>query len=135
MHIDEARVIDFQRMFDRAERSDDREALDALIADDFMSIGPTGRIINKAEWIARHRGFVYHPLETDALDVRVYGPTAIVRTVQHSLAQFAEGDVPATARVSEVWVRQGDLDHWKLASIQFSPLAPQGADLKLAQAR
>jgi len=135
MHIDEARVTDFQHMFDRAERSDDREALDALIADDFLSIGPTGRIINKTEWIARHRGFVYHPLESDTLDVRVYGPTAIVRTVQHSLAQFAQGDVPATARVSEVWVQQGDVNHWKLASIQFSPLEQPAADLRLVQAR
>ena len=135
MHIDEAQVINFQHMFDRAERSDDREALDALLADDFLSIGPTGTIINKAEWIARHRGFVYHPIETDALDVRLYGRTAIVRTMQHSLAQFAKGDVPATVRVSEVWVQQGDMDHWKLASIQFTPLKSQAARLPLVQAR
>lgn len=134
MHIDEARVIDFQHMFDRAERADDRETLNRLIADDFLSIGPTGKIMNKTEWIERHRGFVYHPLETDDLDIRVYGPTAIVRTVQHSLAKFDKGDLPATVRVSEVWVQQGDIDHWKLASIQFSPLEHQ-ADLKLVQAR
>jgi len=134
MHIDEARVIDFQHMVDQAERSDDREALDALLADDFLSIGPTGTIINKAEWIARPRGFVYHPIETDALDVRLYGRTAIVRTMQHSLAQFAKGDVPATVRLSEVWVQQGDMDHWQLASIQLSPLEQRAADLTLVQA-
>jgi hypothetical protein len=134
MHIDEARVIDLQHMFDKAERSDDRIALNNLIADDFLSIGPTGKIMNKTEWIERHRDFVYHPLETDDLDIRIYGPTAIVRTVQHSLAKFDKDDLPATVRVSEVWVQQGDIDHWKLASIQFSPLQLE-ADLKLVQAR
>lgn len=135
MHVDEARIITFQHMFDRAERSDDREALDVLIADDFLSIGPSGMIINKTEWIQHHRGFAYHPIETDDLDVRLYGPTAIVRTVQHSQAQFEEGDVPATVRVSEVWVQQGGVDHWKLASIQFSPLDHRALGLNPDQVR
>lgn len=125
MHIDEARILDFQRAFEEAERTDDREALRGLIADDFLSIGPNGDILTKREWIERHRDFVYHPLETDELDIRVYGPTAIVRNVQHSLAKAPE-DIPASVRVSEVWVQQGDMDHWKLAALQFSPLDAVG---------
>jgi hypothetical protein len=123
MHVDEARVLDLQHRFDEAELTDDRATLRELLADDFLSIGPKGAVLTKSEWIDRHKHFRHHALETGEIDIRVYGPTAIVRNVQHSRGVWAEDEIASSVRVSQVWVQQGDMHHWKLAAIQFSPLA------------
>jgi len=114
-------VAEIQRRFDRAELEADKAALEDLIVDDFLSIGPKGFVLDKREWIDRHGMFTYQSLETSELDVREYGDTAIVRTVQRNRATYADQPVDVTVRVCQVWVDQGG--QWRLASIQFSPLA------------
>ena len=52
---------------------------DALLADDFLSIGERGYQHGKREWIDRHRDFRYLSVETTEPNVRHDGPTAIVR--------------------------------------------------------
>jgi ketosteroid isomerase-like protein len=114
-------VADIQQRFDRAELEADRETLEELIAEDFLSIGPKGFVLDKRQWIDRHDLFTYQALDTSELDVREYGDTAIVRTVQHNKATYADEPVAIATRVCQVWVDQGG--RWRLAGIQFSPLA------------
>jgi hypothetical protein len=115
-------IVDLQNEFDRAELAGDREVLQRLIADHFVSIGPKGFTLSKAEWIDRHGMFSYQKLDTSDVDVRRYGDhTVIIRNVQHNQATYRDESVDVTVRVSQVWV---DLDgRWQLAGIQFSPLA------------
>jgi hypothetical protein len=113
-----------QQDFDDAELHADRERLKQLIAEDFLSIGPKGFVLNKDEWIGRHVHFKYHALDTSEMDVRLYDKTAIVRDVQKNRATYQDQTVQLTVRVSQVWVKQED-GEWRLAAIQFSPM-PDG---------
>ena len=114
-------VREVQERFDEAERSADLDTLRELIAEDFLSIGPRGFVLDKSQWIERHGEFAYQALDTSELDVRRYGDTAVVRDVQRNRATWRDQDVRVDTRVSQVWVR---LDgRWQLVAIQFSPLA------------
>ena len=117
----EETIRDLQSTFDTAELNADAETVDRLIADDFLSIGPRGFVLDKKEWIDRHVHFEYHALETSDMDIRLYGRTAIVRDIQRNKAIYKDQQVELAVRVSQVWVNQDD--KWRLAAIQFSPLA------------
>lgn len=114
-----------QDKFDQAELHDDRARLRELIDDDFVSIGPRGFLLDKAQWIERHDEFAYETLETSDMNVRVFDGAAIVRDVQRNRSRYGEQQLEHAFRVGQVWVRRdGD---WKLAAIQFSPLAAEAA--------
>jgi hypothetical protein len=110
-----------QDEFDHAELRADTTRLRELIADDFLSIGPKGFVLDKEQWIGRHTLFKYEALDTSDMDVRAYDGAAIVRDVQRNKATYNGGRVELTVRVSQVWVKRDA--GWQLAGIQFSPMA------------
>jgi hypothetical protein len=110
-----------QEEFDRAELDADADALDRLLADDFRSIGPKGFVLDKAQWIGRHERFKYHRLDTSDMEIRSYPRAAIVRNIQRNDATHGDDHVQLAVRVSQTWVQLDD--GWRLAGIQFSPLA------------
>ncbi len=114
-----------QDEFDDAERRGDKETLRRLLADDFVSIGPRGFLMDKQQWVDRHDRFAYEEQRVDEMDVRLYGETAVVRDIHRDKARYADHHVEIETRVSQVWVRQDG--PWRLAAIQFSPLAPEAA--------
>jgi ketosteroid isomerase-like protein len=116
-------VREMQDRFDRAELAADRDTLRDLIAEDFLSIGPRGFVLDKQQWIGRHDEFRYEQLETSEMDVRRYGDTAVVRNVQRNRATYKDEQVTLTVRVGQVWVRQQQ--GWRMAAIQFSPMAQE----------
>jgi len=115
-------ITSAQQRFDAAELAADTATLQELLAEDFLSIGPKGFLLSKAEWIDRHVHFTYHALETSDVDIRTYNDdTAIVRNIQRNRATYQGTESEIAVRVSQTWVRQGGA--WQLAGIQFSPLA------------
>jgi hypothetical protein len=118
---EEQQILRLQREFDTAELNDDRDALRQLIAEDFQSIGPRGFVLDKDQWINRHDRFHYAALETSDHEVRLYDRAAIVRNVQRNTGVHDGQESRYVVRVGQVWV---DLaGEWRLAGIQFSPLA------------
>jgi hypothetical protein len=113
-------ILELQRAFDDAELRGDAGRLDALLADDFLSIGERGYQLGKREWIDRLRDFRYFSLETTEVDVRHYDTTAIVRCVQRSRASWRGEEMALAVRLSQVWIRQPG--GWRLVAIQFSTL-------------
>ncbi len=113
-------ILELQRAFDDAELRGDADRLEALLADDFLSIGEQGYQLGKREWIDRHRDFRYLSVETTELDVRRYGTTAIVRCAQRSRAYWRGEEMVLAVRLSQVWIQQPD--GWQLVAIQFSTL-------------
>ena len=113
-------ILELQRAFDDAELRGDANRLDALLADDFLSIGEQGFQLGKRQWIDRHAEFRYLAVETTEVDVRRYDKTAIVRCVQRSRASWRGDQMTLAVRLSQVWVQQSD--GWRLAAIQFSTL-------------
>jgi hypothetical protein len=120
--IVETDIATAQQRFDAAELGADTQTLQELLAEDFLSIGPKGFVLSKSEWIDRHVHFTYHSLETSDVDIRTYGSdTAIVRNIQRNRATYRDTESEIAVRVSQTWVRQSG--SWRLAGIQFSPLA------------
>ncbi len=112
-----------QQTFDQVEVQADTAQLNRLLADDFVSIGPKGFLLNKEEWINRHVHFKYHALDTSDMDIRLYNnTTAIVRNIQRNRATYQNETMELTVRVSQVWIWEAD-GAWRLVAIQFSPMA------------
>lgn len=109
-----------QQEFDQAELRADVDRLELLLADDFLSIGERGFVLNKSQWVARHADFAYVSTESRDLDVRRYDRCAIIRDIHHSRATWQGQAMTLTTRRSQVWVEQPE--GWKLAAIQFSSL-------------
>jgi hypothetical protein len=114
-------LLPFVRAFDDAELRGDTDRLDALLADDFMSIGDRGFLLDKRQWIDTHADFGYRSLETTELDVRHYDRAAIVRCVRRGEASWRGEAMTLTVRVSQTWVELPE--GWRLAGIQFTGLA------------
>jgi hypothetical protein len=121
----EAAIRERQRAFDAAELHADTAALGELLTDDFLSIGPKGFVLDKRQWIERHQQFRYVTLDVSEVDVRCYDGAAIVRNVQHNTATYRDEHVDLRVRVGQTWVRDGA--RWRLAGIQFSPMAAPAA--------
>jgi len=115
-------VLAVQERFDRAELAGDRATLRELIDDDFLSIGPKGFVLDKAQWIDRHGMFRYLALDPRDVDVRRYrDDVAVVRNIQRNRALWKDQQVAVDTRVSQVWLLRDD--GWRIVGIQFSPLA------------
>ncbi|MEU9825442.1 nuclear transport factor 2 family protein [Micromonospora chersina] len=117
-----ADIRELQQAFDEAEMHADTDRLNALLAEDFMSIGEQGYLLDKRQWIDRHADFAYLSLTTTQLDVRRYDRAAIVRCVQRGRATWRGEVMTLTVRLSQTWVELPD--GWRLAGIQFSSLDP-----------
>ena len=109
-----------QRAFDEAELRGDAESLDALLADDFQSIGEQGYVLNKAQWLDKFTEFAYTSLESSDVEACFYGHAAIIRCVQRSHSTWRGQEMALTVRVSQTWVELPE--GWRLAGIQFSSL-------------
>jgi hypothetical protein len=109
-----------QQAFDEAELGADTDALNALLADDFRSIGEQGYVLDKAQWIGKFAEFAYTSLESTDVEVCFYGHAAIVRCVQSSRSTWRGQEMALTVRVSQTWVELPE--GWRLAGIQFSSL-------------
>ena len=104
----------------RAQIAADTIALRRIYADDFLGIGPTGVVRNKAEVIADFstHALTYQSITTAEVHVRVYGNTA-VETGRSTMAGQDRGkDVPRENRFTRVWVMTDG--RWQLVANHYS---------------
>jgi hypothetical protein len=113
-------ILENHRRFDDAELHARKDVLDSLLADDFLSIGERGFVLDKQQWIGRLDDFRYLTLATSETNVRRYGQAAILRCAQRSTATWQGASMSLAVRLSQVWVWQSE--GWRLAGIQFSSL-------------
>ena len=109
-----------------AERTGDTDELDALLADDFVGIGPVGFVLDRGAWLTRFdHGLTYDRLELDEVSTHDHGGTTIVVARQRADGRAGETPTPPDVRVS-LTVVGGDDPH--IAGIQYSfngpPLGP-----------
>jgi hypothetical protein len=108
------------RAFDEAELRADTDRVASLLAEDFLSIGERGFVLDKNQWVARHAEFAYRSTECLDTEVRRYEGCAIIRDVHHSRATWRGQAMELSTRRSQVWVELAG--GWKLAGLQFSSL-------------
>ena len=116
------RIRYFLQQWASAERAGDAAALDKLLTDNFIGVGPVGFALPKAAWIGRHsQGLHYDAFDIDEVQVRTYGDVAVAvaRDTQRGTA-FGH-PVPEALRTTHVLVRHAD--SWRLASLHMSFIA------------
>lgn len=105
-----------------AQIAADTIALRRIYADDFLGIGPTGVVRNKAQVIAdfTSHGLRYQSITTADVRVRIYGSTA-VETGSSTMIGIDKGkSVPRDNRFTRVWVLKKG--RWQLVANHYSPL-------------
>ncbi len=109
----------------RAQIAADTIALGRIYADDFIGIGPTGVMRNKAEVIADFttHALTYQSIITAEVRVRPYGNTAVETGRSTMVGQDRGKAVPRDNRFTRVWVMTNG--RWQLVANHYSPLTTQ----------
>ena len=103
-----------------AQITADTLALRRIYADDFVGIGPTGVVRNKAEVIAdfTSHALTYQSITTAEVRVRVYGNTAVETGRSTMVGQDRDKAVPRDNRFTRVWVMTAG--RWQLVANHYS---------------
>jgi ketosteroid isomerase-like protein len=109
----------------RAQIAADAIALRRIYADDFLGIGPTGVVRNKAAVIADFttHALTYQSITTAEVRVRVYGNTAVETGRSTMVGQDKGKDVPRENRFTRVWVMTDG--RWQLVANHYSLMTTQ----------
>ena len=109
----------------RAQIAADTIALRRIYADDFLGIGPTGVVRNKAAVIAdfTSHALTYQSITTGEVRVRVYGNTAVETGGSTMVGQDRGKAVPRDNRFTRVWVLTAG--RWQLVANHYSLMTSQ----------
>lgn len=98
-------------------------AMDALLADDYMAISPTGILQSKEQTLANLRAGNIHftSLELSDRKIRIYGTTALVTSRAEVTGSGPDGDLSGSYRYTRVYVK--DLRGvWRIVSFEASKI-------------
>ena len=109
----------------QAQIGADTVALDRIYADDFIGVGPSGRVRTKAQVISDFTSgeLKFQSITTDEVQVRVYENTAVETGLSTMVGQDKGKAVPRDTRFTRVWVKQQG--HWRLVSNHYSSVITQ----------
>ena len=118
-------VHDLVRRWAAAEQANDAGALDALLADDFVGVGPLGFVLDRGQWLARFgQGLENRSIAVEDAQVRDYGGAAVVIGVLAQETSWQGGDNSGRFRVTLVAVRPAG--NWLLAHVHIGMLQAPG---------
>jgi ketosteroid isomerase-like protein len=105
----------------------DPQALDTLLADDYMAITPAGTLQSRDEALQNLRTRRVHITSLTITDrkVRFYGTTAVVTSLATIEGVNAEGPVTGDYRYTHVYVRDAQ-GVWKIVSVEASHVRQPG---------
>jgi ketosteroid isomerase-like protein len=110
-----------------AELRGDTAALERVLADDFVAVGPLGFMLDKEQWLSRHDSgnLTYESFEWDEVSVRVHGNAAVMIGRETARGRYEDGDVRREIddqfRVTLVFVEEQG--RWLLLGLHLSPIA------------
>jgi len=119
----EMELLALERQFGQAVIKGDVEALERLVSDDWIIIGPEGKVIPKAGFLAvLESGALTHSvMELDETRVRVYGGTALVTGRATATGAFQGQAFTTRERSTDVFVRQQG--RWRCVLTQLTTIA------------
>jgi ketosteroid isomerase-like protein len=104
-----------------AEQGNDAEALDGLLADDFVGVGPLGFVLGREQWLGRFgNGLENRAFAVQDPQVRDYGAAAVVVGILDQETSFQGRDNSGRFRLTLVAARPAD--RWQLANAHIGPL-------------
>jgi ketosteroid isomerase-like protein len=119
----QAEVLDLGRRWADAESRGDADALEGLLADDFLLVGPLGFMLDKQQYLgSRRSGDLKHQsFGWDEMRVRLYGDTAVAVGSQTQRSTYQGRDASGRFRVTQIAARLDE--RWKLVGLHLSPIA------------
>ena len=118
-------VLDLVERWAAAEQGNDAEALERLLADDFVGVGPLGFVLGRDQWLARFgNGLANRAFMVEDAQVRGYGAAAAVVGALAQETSFQGRDNSGRYRITLVAVRPDD--RWLLAGAHIGMLQPAG---------
>jgi ketosteroid isomerase-like protein len=122
-------ILDLGQRWAAAERASNTDALEPLLADDFVLVGPLGFVLDKAQYLgSRRSGDLQHEsLVWEDVRVRVYGDAAVAIGSQTQRSTYQRRDASGRFRVTQIAVRRGD--RWTIVGLHYSPItqSPESA--------
>lgn len=106
-----------------AERTADVDALDGLLTDDFVGVGPLGFTLPKPAWLGRHQSgeLTYQSFDLDERQTRVHGDAAVVTALNDADGAYNGNPTPRPTRITLTLVKA--TDHWQIAGAHYSFVA------------
>jgi ketosteroid isomerase-like protein len=123
-------LVELETRLRNAQLAADTAALDALIADDLLFVGPDGRLATKSQDLEAHAsGAVrFHEHVPEELRVRRIGSDVAVTSLRARLVVEVGNDVSrGTYRYTRVWAREANT-HWRVVGGHVSPIADHAHD-------
>jgi ketosteroid isomerase-like protein len=116
----EEELLNLENEFARAVASNDADALDRLLADDWVIVEPDGGMIDKARFLGviRSGALSHESMESTDLRVRVYGYTALVTALTTSKGKFMGQDFSSCERATDIFVKQSG--RWQCVFTQLT---------------
>jgi ketosteroid isomerase-like protein len=102
-------------------------AMDALLADDYIAISPTGILQSKEQALANLRSGNMHfnSIELTDRKIRMYGTTALVTSRAEVSGTGPEGEISGSYRYTRVYVRDVR-GVWRIVSFEASRIREPG---------
>ena len=114
-------VLDLVGRWAEAEQGNDAEALDGVLAGDFVGVGPLGFVLDRQQWLARFaNGLENRAFVVQDARARDYGNAAAVVGVLAQETSFQGRDNSGRFRLTLVAVQSPD--RWRLANAHIGPL-------------
>ncbi|MCG5440622.1 nuclear transport factor 2 family protein [Micromonospora foliorum] len=119
----EAELLDAERTLQAAQRAGDVAALDQLLVDQLIAIGPDGRPHSKQDDLAAHRDrrSVVAELVEEELDLLVVGATGVTFFLGRVSGVFEGAPFTARLRYTRTWVHD-DRHGWRVLAAHISPV-------------
>jgi ketosteroid isomerase-like protein len=116
-------ILTAERELQAAQRASDVDALDRLLHDDLLAVGPDGRLVDKQDDLEAHRSGVFeiHELEEEDLRVLVHGELAVTFVVLRIRGAIAGEAVGGRMRYTRTWTRDGGA--WRVIAAHINPAA------------
>jgi ketosteroid isomerase-like protein len=121
-------VLQLGRQWANAERAGDADALEPLLADDYLGVGPLGFMLDKTQYLRSRRSadLRHASLVWEDVRVRTYDNAAVAVGSLTQRSTFQGRDASGRFRVTQVAVRYGD--RWTIVGLHYSPIAqPPGS--------
>ncbi|MFC5924364.1 nuclear transport factor 2 family protein [Micromonospora vulcania] len=119
----EAELLDAERTLQAAQRAGDVAALDQLLVDQLIAIGPDGGKHTKRDDLAAHRDrtSVIDELVEEELDLLVVGSTGVTFFLGRVTGVFDGAAFSARLRYTRTWVHD-DPHGWRILAAHISPV-------------
>lgn len=114
-----------EKQFAEALANSDVGLLDRVTSDDWIIIGPEGRIITKAAFldVIRSGALTHSTMESDEACTRIYGDSAIVTARVVTAGAYRGQAFTTTERATDIFVR--DHGSWKCVLTQLTTISPK----------